>query len=149
MKFIVTIFTFVLISSCALHTPELRGGESFKIIEKTGETVKMEAKANVYNGNWFGVKVKPSNMDLFVDGKMIGTVRLDKKVKLKRKSESELVAPLTLTLAEGSIANLMKMAFKGDVQVKLKGKVKAGVFIFSKKMDFEQTKTMNLSSLMK
>lgn len=129
--------------------PEMRGGESFKVLEKNEGTIKCIATAKVYNENWFGVKVKPSNLEVYADGDIIGTIRLDKKVKLKRKSETTLEAPLTLTLAEGSVGNLMNLAFKGDVEVKMKGKVKAGIFIFSKKFDFEQSKTMNARSLMK
>jgi len=36
----------------------------------------------------------------------------------------------------------MKFATKKEIKVRLKGKIKGGVFIFSKKFDFDETKTI-------
>jgi LEA14-like dessication related protein len=138
----------LLLQACALHAPEMRGGESFEFGKMDGQTITFTAGAKVYNENWFGIKVKPSNLILIVDGDEMGSVRLDKKVKLKRKQETELNAPFTATLKEGTKMKLLALAAKGEVKVRLKGKLKAGVFIFSKKIDFDETKTISTSKLL-
>lgn len=148
MKRLLYLLTLIVVlGSCAVTAPEMRGGESFKIQERDGQTIKFVAGAKVYNGNWFGIKVKPSDLELYVDGDYMGTVRLDKKVKLKRKKETDVSAPFTATLEDGAMMKALGLAMKGSVDVRLKGKLKAGVFIFSKKIDFDETKKIDASKL--
>eukprot|EP00353_Schmidingerella_taraikaensis_P005939 CAMPEP_0185594144 /NCGR_PEP_ID=MMETSP0434-20130131/73796_1 /TAXON_ID=626734 ORGANISM="Favella taraikaensis, Strain Fe Narragansett Bay" /NCGR_SAMPLE_ID=MMETSP0434 /ASSEMBLY_ACC=CAM_ASM_000379 /LENGTH=91 /DNA_ID=CAMNT_0028221243 /DNA_START=124 /DNA_END=396 /DNA_ORIENTATION=- len=91
----------------------------------------MNAKANIYNDNCFNVKIKPSDLELFVEGESIGTIRLDKKVKLKKRKETTIDANLTATLDDGVLMKMMQYAGRSEVEVRLKGKAKGGVFIFS------------------
>ena len=146
-KFIQAILVVLLVTSCAVTAPEMRGGESFNVEKIDGNTIKLNAGAKIFNGNWFGIKIKPSNLELYLDNDFIGTVRLDKKVKLKRKSETTIDAPLTATLEDGAMGKAMRSALSGALNVRMKGKVKAGVFIFSKKIDFDETKKIDASKL--
>lgn len=148
MRKLIQGFSFVLlVSSCAVTAPEIRGGESFNIEQIEGNKVNLNVGANIYNGNWFGIRVKPSNLDLFLNDDFLGTVRLDKKVKLKRKSETAIDANLTAILENGAIGKAMRSALGGGLNVRMKGRVKAGVFIFSKKIDFDETKKIDASKL--
>lgn len=148
MRKLIQGFSFVLlVSSCAVTAPEIRGGESFNIEQIEGNKVNLNVGANIYNGNWFGIRVKPSNLDLFLNDDFLGTVRLDKKVKLKRKSETAIDANLTAILENGAIGKAMRSALGGGLNVRMKGRVKAGVFIFSKKIDFDETKKIDASEL--
>lgn len=148
MKQLLLFFSIVLLlTSCAVTAPEMRGGETFNIDKIDGNTVKFKAGANIYNGNWFGIRVKPSDLELYLGDDYVGTVRLDKKVKLKRKSETAVNAELTANLEEGAMMKAMRNAMSGSLSVRMKGKVKAGVFIFSKKLDFDQTKKIDASKL--
>ena len=143
MKYLLIILSASLaLGSCSLHNPEFRGGEKFELEKLDGNTVKFTAGAKVYNGNWFGVKVKPSKLDLYIDGKHMGKVSLDKKVKMKRKQETDLEAPFTAELEGNAMVEALKLAMKNDVRVQLKGKLKAGVFIFWKKIDFNESRTV-------
>ena len=130
------------LASCAFHTPEFRGDENFKLEKIDGKTIQFNAGAKVYNGNWFGVKIKPSMLDLYVEDQFIGKVHLDKKVKMKSKRETDLSAPFTAQLEDGAMLKLLKHATKSEINVRLRGKVKAGVFIFSKKFEMDETKTI-------
>lgn len=146
MKRFVSIFALIfLISSCTFHEPEMRGGEKFNLEKIDGKTVKFTAEAKVFNGNWFGVKVKPSLLDLYIDDKLVGKVHLDKKVKMKGKKETHLIVPFTAELEKNALMTGIALAAKGDVKVRLKGKIKGGVFIFTKKLDFDETRTVNTS----
>lgn len=124
----------------------MRGGESFDIGKINGNEIQFNAKANVYNGNYFGVKIKPSTLDLIVEGENIGTVTLNKKVKMKSKRESTIDADLTATLSKGAMMKLMAYASQPQIEVQLKGKAKAGIFIFSKKMEIDEKKTISGSN---
>jgi LEA14-like dessication related protein len=139
----------VVLTSCTFYEPEMRGGESFEMEKLEGKEIRFTAGAKVYNGNWFAIKVKPSTLDLYVDDEYIGKVHLEKKVKMRAKQETALEAPFVAELEANALTKAMGLALKGDVKVRLKGKIKGGVFIFSKKIEFDETRTMNGKDLIR
>ena len=137
-----------LFSSClSFKNPELVGNEKFKFESVKDGTIKFNAGATFLNENWYGIKVKPSMLNLYIEDEFIGEVKLEKKVKLKRKKETALEAPFTLFLEKGAMLKMMKYATQGKVKVRLTGKVKGGVFIFSKKFEMDETKTISGANL--
>lgn len=149
MKLLIYIFLFVLtLSSCApFMVPEMKGKEKISVQKLSKEEIKVTISANMLNENWFALKIKPSVLDLYVEDELIGEVKLDEKVKLKRKRETEIDAPLTLILSSGVYAKLLRYAMQKEVKVRIKGKAKGGVFIFSKKFDVDETKAITMPSL--
>ncbi|XOV66762.1 MAG: LEA type 2 family protein [Fluviicola sp.] len=152
-KFRFLLFTLALtftLSSCGcldFNSPEIRGGEDFSVKKIDGNKIDLNVKANIYNDNCFGVKIKPSDLELFVEGESVGTVRLNKKVKLKKRKETAVDANLTATLNQGALMKMMGYASRGEVEVRLKGKAKGGVFIFSKKMEIDETKKVSTAGM--
>lgn len=139
-RIIYLLFIAVIFSSCAsFEAPEFRGGESFKLGKIEGKTIHFNAGGKVYNGNWFGIKVKPSEFNVYLDNDFVGTVRLEKKVKLKRKRETELNAAFKAELVDGAMLKAMRLASGNEVKIRLQGKAKAGVFLFSKKFEIDET----------
>ncbi len=148
MKYIIVIgIVLGMATSCTFYEPEMRGGESFKMEKLDGNEVRFSAGAKVYNGNWFAVKLKKSTFDLYVDGDYMGKVHLLKKVKMKAKKETDLQANFLAELEGNALMKSLGLAMKGDVEVRMKGKIKGGVFIFSKKLDFDEKRTVNGRSL--
>ena len=146
------LYFFVLaiaITSCQFHEPVFLGEEKVNLEKIDGQTVKFQAGGKIQNDNWFGIKVKPSDLELYVDDDYFGMVRLDKKIKIKRKSANYVEGQFTGDLEKGALMKAMKLASKGQVKVRLKGKVKGGVFIFSKKLDVDKTKTISTATLRK
>ena len=146
-KWILIVVLGISLVSCTFHEPEFRGEEKFKLDKIDGQKITFTANAKVYNGNWFAVKVKPSTLDLYADGKYMGKIYLDKKVKLKAKRETDLEAILHAELEKGSMMKMMGLMTKNEVSVRLAGKIKGGVFIFSKKFEFDETKMVNPRSM--
>lgn len=151
MKKLLSLVTLILVlTSCGcldFNAPELRGGEDFSVNRIDGNKIDMNVKANIYNDNCFKVKIKPSDLELFVEGESVGTVRLNKKVKLKKRKETPIDANLTATLNEGALIKMMGYARAGEVEVRLKGKAKGGVLIFSKKIEIDETKKISTSGI--
>ena len=144
MKNIFFLLLLVMsLSSCHFYTPKFQGGESFKMENMSGQEIKMTVEGDVQNENWFGIKIKPSELDLFIEDIYIGKLRLDKKVKMKRKKTTHLVAPVTVKLEKGAMLKAMRFIRKDKLKVQLKGKAKAGVFIFSKKMEIDEVKVVD------
>ena len=133
----------VVLTSCTFYEPELRGGESISNVKMDGRKITLDAGANIYNGNNFAIKVKPSTLDVYVDEEYMGEVHLDKKFKMKAKQETAVNAPLTLTISEGAMFRLMKVVAQGNINVRLKGKVKAGVWFISKKIEVDEKRSLD------
>lgn len=148
MKYLIPIVAVLFVAaSCTFHEPEFRGGETFKLDKIDGKKVMFTAGAKVYNGNWFGVKVKPSKLDLYIDGDYVGKVHLTKKVKMKAKKETQLEVPFVAELENSPLVQAMGLATKNEVKVRFKGKIKGGVFIFTKKVDFDESRTISPKKL--
>lgn len=148
MRNLIFLIVFGLVlNSCTFHEPEYKGKETVKFESIEGKTIKFTAGATFYNENGYALKVKPSKLDLYIEDEYIGKVKLENKVKLRRKRETSVESPFTVVLENGVMMKLIKYATQGKVKIRLKGKVKGGVFIFSKKFDVNETKTIDGSNL--
>ncbi len=140
---IIILTAFFLATSCTFYEPEFRGGENLKIGKLDGKELQVTVDANIFNENGFAIKVKPSTLDLYIEDQYMGKVHLDKKIKMKRKSETRVSAPMTLTLADGAMFKVLRFANKDKLKIRLSGKVKAGALLISKKFDVDETKTID------
>jgi len=139
---------FLLLSSCAnFKEPEFISSEGFKLEKMDGKVISFSAGAKVHNPNWFGIKIKPSHVEVYVEGQLMGNVYLEKKVKMKAKRESDLKFKLRAELEDGAMITAMRYANKENVSVRIKGKVKGGIFIFSKKMEIDETRSVSGKNL--
>ena len=137
----------MLVSACTFLEPSYKGGEKFKFDKLEGKSVKFTVGAKILNPNKYTIKIKPSDLDVYIEDDYMGVIHLDKTIKLKKKQELFVDAPFTGTLNDGALFKLLKFVTKGKLQLTLKGKVKAGVFIFSKKFDVNETTTIDGSNL--
>ena len=130
-------------SSCTFYEPEFKGGEDLKIGKLEGRTLQLTVGANVYNKNKFAIKVKPSDLNVYVEGDYMGKVHLDEKFKMKGNSETRITAPMTVTLAEGALFKALRFANKEKLQIRLAGDVKAGALLITKKIHIDKTKIID------
>lgn len=144
IKWIYISVMALVLSSCAnFEEPEFISSSGLKLEKMDGQVINFTAGAKVYNPNWFGIKIKPSHVEIYVEDQLMGNVFLEKKVKLKAKRESDLVFKLRGELEDGAMITALKYSRKDNVAVRIKGKVKGGVWIFSKKMEIDETKTVS------
>jgi LEA14-like dessication related protein len=95
------------------------------------------------NPNWFGIKIKPSIVDVYMEDQFMGTVLLDEKLKLKAKKENDLAVPLLAVLEDGAMLTVLRYAKAEKVTVRIAGKVKGGIWIFSKKIPMDEKRTIS------
>ncbi|MGB0914680.1 MAG: LEA type 2 family protein [Crocinitomicaceae bacterium] len=148
MKSLFALFvTGLILTSCTFYEPEYKGGEKIKLGKLEGKEMTFTAGAKISNQNGFAVKVKPSELDLFIEDQYMGKVHLDKKIRVKRKSEEYVEGPFTATLADGAMFRALKFVNKSKLEIRLKGQVKAGVWMFGKKFDVNETRIISGSDL--
>ena len=147
IKTIAILCSLIILSSCTFIEPSYKGGEKFKFDKLEGKTLKFTVGAKILNPNNYTIKIKPSDLDVYIEDDFMGVIHLDKTLKLKKKQELFVDAPFTATLNDGALFKLLKFVTKGKLQLTFKGKVKGGVFIFSKKFDVNETTTIDGSNL--
>lgn len=142
MRYFILVVTAIILSSCSFQNIKMvqSNGVQFNKVEGNNYSFNMGAKLD--NPNWFGIRLKKANFEVYAQDKYMGIMNLDQKLKLKRKSVSDINVPMTLILEEGAIWDVFKLAKQSEVEVRLKGKVKGGVFIFSKKIEVDERKTI-------
>src|SRR5690606_21773862 len=76
--FLYLLSILLLVSSCTFYEPEYRGGEQFKFGKLEGKTLKFDVGAKIYNPNKYTIKIKPSDLDVYIDDDYMGVIHLDK-----------------------------------------------------------------------
>ena len=133
----------LFLTSCHFYEPKFQGGEKFKMGGISGREVKMVVEADILNENWIAIKLKPSVFDMYIEDIYIGKLHLDKKLKMKRKQTTHVIAPVTVVLEQGVMFKAMRLISKDKLKVQIKGDAKAGVFIFTKKIPVDEVKVIN------
>ncbi len=133
--------------SCNIEEPSFDDIGNFHLTEMKGSHIAGSFDVKVENPNGFGFKVKKVEADIVVENQKVGVVRLDDKIKVKRKSNSTYNIPISVELENGAMLFLMKQATKNEVSVNIKGFAKGSVMGISKKIDFSESKKMKPADL--
>ena len=91
------------------------------------------------HSNKFGVKLKKSKVEVYLEDQYMGILSLEKKAKMKANRESTIEFPLKMALEDGALITALKYSMKDEVNLIVKGKVKGGVWIISKKIEVNDT----------
>jgi len=138
----------IFAASCTSYKDvEFKGTENFQLGKLDGKKISISFDAKLNNQNAYTIKIKPSDLDVYIDNVQVGTVHLDEKVKIKRKSEALVEIPLTVELGPGALINLSMIMLKKTVNVRLTGDVKGGVWFLSKKQRIDETREISTDKL--
>jgi LEA14-like dessication related protein len=134
----------ITVSSCDFLEPEVSGYSNFKFGKLEGKTLNVSFDATVDNENNYGFKVKKGKLNVSINNLEIGVIDLDKKIKIKRKSENVYTVPLQLSLSDGALFRIAKLVSADKFELRLDGKVRGSIMGFGKNFDVHETR--NLSS---
>ena len=149
--FVLIIFT---LSSCSLYEDvEFLGVQNFSFEQMEGSQIKASITFKINNPNFYSIKLKQSDFEIFLDNDKLGSARMLEDLKIIKKKEGEYTLNLALQESElkSSIIPLLKKAFsKKTITFRVKGKVKARVFgIISKKFDINESEEVSIQELIK
>lgn len=124
------------------------GMEDWEIIQMDTEGIEAELKVKVKNPNGYNIKIKGSDIDLYIDDDRLGKVKVMNTIKLKKKSTQVYKIRLKSKFDKvgSSILTMGKSIFGGGMNVRTKGYVKASAFMISKKVPFDVTERVNTNS---
>lgn len=147
-KYLYITFLIFLFTSCSLFEEiDLVGVDNFKMGKLESKQINFSLDVKVNNPNFYGINIKPSTVDVFVNDEIIAKAYLDEKIKLTRKKEDTYHVPLHAELVDGAMFKIMKLAFKSKVVLKISGKVKGSVLGIPKKVEINESKEIDGSKL--
>ena len=148
-RMLIAVLSVITLSftSCDIEDPDISNPGNFRIKSFEGQHIEAEFTVDCDNPNGFGFKVKKANLNISVEDMEMGVVKLDKKIKIRRKSKNTYTVPVSVDLENGALFKLIKLAGKDKVTLRIQGKVRGSVYGISKSMDVDQTKTIDASLL--
>ena len=140
LKFIpVFVSIIIFLSSCSsFKEPNIKGSDDFKLTQFEGKKITFSLTLAIENNNWYALKIKPSNVDLYLEDKLIGNLHLLNKVTIPAKKTTELIVPARIEFVDGAMISLFKIISKDQVAVRLNGKVKGGVLFVYKNFSVDE-----------
>ncbi len=111
------------------------------------EEAAIRVVGTVHNNTWLPIKIKPSTLEVYVDGKKWGDLYLDEKIRLKSNKNNELNTLVHVKFEDGLMAKLFIYRFKESAQLQLRGKVKTGLLFIPIKLPVNYTKTFSPKNL--
>lgn len=143
MKKLIALSSLVILVACApFKEPEFKSYDGVEMGKMDGEKISFTLKSTVENPNFYALKVKPCKLEVFIDGKKMGDLYLDEKLKLKGKRETTIAAPMHVELESGALMKMMGVALKDTIHLQLKGDVKGGVLFIYKSVPVNYMKNV-------
>ena len=133
----------LVFTSCEFKDVDFVGMDSVKVDKFEGKKLLLDLGVRIKNENGFKIKIKPSTLNVFVEGEDIGLVHLGKKVVIKKKTESSYPTKLRFELKDGFLIKMMRLMAKKELAIRFQGKVKASVFGISKKFPVNERKVIS------
>lgn len=145
MKKLVLLFACLFLLTSCLDFEEVRflGVDNVKLPKYQEKEMVFDLSLKIDNPNNYKIKIKPSSLDVSVGGTRIGVVHLDDKVVLLKKQEGIYATRLKLKLDDGVMKTLLKLTLAKDISIRFQGKIKGSVMGFSRKVEIDETKTLD------
>jgi hypothetical protein len=149
MKTLSFFFLTILLTSCAsFEDPiEFVSYDGSNLEKLNMDEAALRIQSTVHNNTGLPIKIKPSTLEVYVDGKKWGDLYMDEKIRLKSRKDNELNTLFHLAFEDGIMAKLLVYRFKESAQLQLKGKVKTGILLIPIKIPVNYTKTISPKNL--
>ncbi|MBI3135866.1 MAG: LEA type 2 family protein [Bacteroidetes bacterium] len=126
------------------------GMENFAVEKKDGK-VQVHFDYVIENPNWYPATIMPSSLALIIADQPCGDVQVENKIKLKAKTKAgyrfTLVGDAS-QFAKSTFSSMWNMMSGKGIDFTIRGKLKAGVFIFRPKWKVDYTYKMTFDEFL-
>ena len=137
-----------MLSSCFTYKDvDFNGVENFKLGKIEEGNISFGFDVKLANTNKYNIKIKPTDLQVFLGDKELGKARLDKKLVIKKNSTASypvVIQAKLLKAAGAGLGTAIELATKKSAQVRIKGPVKGSVMGITRKMDIDETRSIDL-----
>jgi LEA14-like dessication related protein len=150
MRFLLFILLLVVAASSCRQPRELvyQDIQNFSLKQAGLQKSTLSMVVRLYNPNNYKLRLKKSDIEVFVNGKLLGKMSTDGGVSIARRDTSSLPVMLDVSLG-GVLSGLLGAAFNSEVTVKLSGSIKAGRHGIFVRVPVDYESKQDVSSLLK
>ena len=119
------ILTILLISCSTPKELEYREFRNFSLQKVGFATSSIKMDMIYYNPNGFGLQLKRTELDVFVNGILLGHTSQEYQITIPKKEQ--FIIPVTMEVdMKNLLKNSLTSLFNKEVQVKVTGSIKVG-----------------------
>ncbi|TNE55899.1 MAG: hypothetical protein EP338_01990 [Bacteroidetes bacterium] len=133
--------------SCEFKDVDFEGVDHFKVKEFSKKEAMVNMGLKIRNDNGFKLKIKPSTLNVFLEDMQVGTIHLEDKLVIKKKSTQVYPTDFKIKFADGFLMKAMRLMRKEKLQLRMEGTVKGGAFGVSKKFPVKERRTIDREQL--
>jgi len=139
----------LLMQSCiAFKDLEFKGIDSYKVEEISMSGIKLNLSVKIENPNWFKIKARGGEVDVKLGGNSLGKFLLTDEVILPKKSDGVITVRIESKfksfLGGGFIGIMSMIRNGGEVEVEMKGHIKAHALGVTKKIPISTKEKIRL-----
>jgi len=127
----------MLVSCTVYRDVEVHGVRDLQVVKMGADGIDLNVWVDVENPNWYRIRLTESNIQLFFEGKNLGTVTLNEKLTVPKKSRA--VQPMSvhtdMSDIDALLGNVFSLLFKQRFEVIGKGYVKGRACFVVRKVD--------------
>jgi LEA14-like dessication related protein len=133
----------ILFTSCVNYDQiEIKDIQEVNLVSFSDKGLIVDSKVKISNPNIFDIKIVDSKLDVIVQGKPIGSTKIDGKLVLPSKSEEFHTLRLKSSfndLGKNALSNLIAITASNNKQIEFKfeGYIVGKVFIIKRKIKID------------
>lgn len=147
LRIFTILITGLLLASCTLFEPlKISKPQNLKVDRISFTGVEMQVGLKVVNPNFYKIKVQGVDLNLSINDIDFGRIEHRREVEIKRKSSDVVNIPFKIggeNLLVKAIA-LVRSMVGNEVDIHVKGKVKAKGLIFKREVEVDMKKAVKL-----
>lgn len=144
--------TFLLASCFRYDDVVYQGFDNVKISKPKDGQMTLNFDLKLDNPNKYKIKIKPSDVSIFIGGKELGQVHLTETLVIDKRSQKSYPLSLELKLKDlfkSGLGSAFEMMTKQTVSLRVKGFVRGSVYGLTQKRYIDETKDMETAQFMK
>jgi LEA14-like dessication related protein len=150
---LLTTISFMLLSGCMSYDDVVyQGVENVKIGKPKDGFTTISLNIKLDNPNKYNIKIKPSDVTVFLGGKELGDFHLKETVVIKKHSMDSYPIQLDAKirdLAKSSLGGMIELMTKKNVTLRFKGFVRVSVKGVTQKRYIDQSKEIETNQFLK
>jgi LEA14-like dessication related protein len=150
--FTLILGTFLFTSCFHYDDVVYQGFDNVKISKPKDGQMTLNFDLKLDNPNKYKIKIKPSDVSIFIGGKELGQVHLTETLVIDKRSQKSYPLSLELKLKDlfkSGLGSAFEMMTKQTVSLRIKGFVRGSVYGFTQKRYIDETKEMETAQFMK
>jgi LEA14-like dessication related protein len=120
------LFLMLVIASCR-QPKELvyQDVQNFNIKHAGLRNTTLSMDVRLYNPNNYKLKLKKSDIDVYINGSLLGKINIEGGIDISKRDTSALPVMLDVDLGN-ALPNMLQLLVNNEVNIKLSGSIKAG-----------------------